>query len=382
MERVIKGIHYKTKQPVEITLDNGLIAEIESNPTLKSEKTIAPGLVDLQINGFRGVDFNEEELQESDVVKITEYLWQEGVTSYYPTLITNSDCAVCTALETIVSACEKDIYINKTISGIHLEGPFLSLEDGPRGAHPLKYVKAPDWNLFCKWQKLAKGKIKMITLSPEWPEAIAFIKQCVASGVIAAIGHTAASSEQIKEAVLAGARVSTHLGNASHATLPRHANYIWEQLAAEDLWATIIADGFHLPKSVLSVFVKVKGEKCVLVSDATRFAGLPSGSYSSHIGGEIELNDDGKLFIKDNPNMLAGSAQSLCWCVDHLVNSEIATLSTALDMASIKVQQLLGEKGAMGLEKNAIADVIVFERTNNKINILKTIKAGKVVYTR
>lgn len=382
MKGVCKGIHYKTKEPIRIKIKNGLIEDINANFSQQDEKLIAPGFVDLQVNGFNGIDFNQGDLKEEQVFEITKALWQEGVTSYFPTLITNNDANIESAITCIGKACKKNKLIDDSIAGIHLEGPFLSLEDGPRGAHPLQYIKAPDWDLFCKWQEKAEGKIKMITLSPEWPQSTAFISKCIASGVIVSIGHTSATPEQIRKAIDAGARVSTHLGNATHLKLPRHPNYIWEQLASEQLWSTIIADGFHLPKSVLKVFLKVKPEKSVLVSDSTKFAGLSPGTYTSHIGGEIELDSNGKLFMKNSPKMLAGSAQSLRWCVDHLVNSEITSLSMALEMASVKAMELLSTDSLYGLEEERNADLILFERKSDKINIIQTIKSGEVVFSR
>lgn len=382
MVQTIQGIHYKTNKPIVVKIKKELISEINHNATFSSNQIIAPGLVDLQINGFNGVDFNEENLDEQGVVDLTKKLWEQGVTSYYPTLITNSNKAIEKTLKVLISACEKNELIASSIAGIHLEGPFLSKEDGPRGAHPLEHIKAPDWELFSRWQKIAQGKIKMITLAPEWPTSVSFIKQCVLNGVVVAIGHTAANAEQIQNAVLAGARVATHLGNACHAMLPRHANYIWEQLALDSLWATFIADGFHLPTSVLKVFVKVKSNQCVLVSDATRFAGLPFGTYQSHIGGTIELSSSGKLFIKDQPNMLAGSAQSLLWCVNHIVSSKITTLANAIDMASVKVAELMKVDLYGTLNSNTAADFIVFKREAQKITILETYKSGQLVYAK
>lgn len=379
---MLKGIHYKTDQFIEIIIEDDLISRIKTDPAPKTDNIICPGLVDLQINGFQGIDFNEEGLSVDEVVSITKSLWSQGVTSYFPTLITNSDENISACLQTLTEACEKHHLVDQSITGIHLEGPFLSPEDGPRGAHPLEHIKAPDWDLLDKWQKIARGRIKMITISPEWPGSVDFIKQCVSAGILVSIGHTSASAEQIRDAVNAGARASTHLGNATHLMLPRHSNYIWEQLASEALWSTIIADGFHLPESLLKVFIKLKAKQTVLVSDATKFTGLPPGSYFSHIGGAIELNEEGRLFMKKNPKMLAGSAQSLLACVDHLVNSEISSLQNALEMASLRPMELLGTLNSYGLEEGKKADFLVFERKSDKINILQTIKAGEVVYTR
>lgn len=377
----IEAIHYKSKIPIEINIKSGLIAEVRESASAKTSHFIATGLVDLQINGFKGIDFNAGELSGEEIYEITESLWQQGVTSYFPTLITNSDETIISEIKGIINARNSNKLICDSIGGIHLEGPFLSKENGPRGAHPIAYIKAPDWELFCRWQEAAEGLIKIITLSPEWPEAPEFIRKCVASDVIVSIGHTAASPQQIREAVQAGATMSTHLGNATHLTLPRHENYVFEQLANESLFSTLIADGNHLPEAILKVFLRAKSNKSALVSDATKFAGLPPGLYESHIGGSIELNNAGRLFMRDNPAMLAGSAQSLLQCVEHLMNSRITSLESAIDLAALKPVELLNAAHSYGIKAGAKADLIIFERTDSGLKIIKTIKSGEVVYS-
>lgn len=374
---VIEALDYRTDQPVRIEIKDGLISSVsEGSPHTTTTKYVAPGLVDLQVNGFKGVDFNSGELNVADVLTVTQVLLERGITTYFPTIITNSDEAMDSLIEVIVSACHENEQINACIGGIHLEGPFLSLEDGPRGAHPKTFVKAPDWDLFEKWQTTAEGRIRIITLSPEWPESIDFIKRCVASGVVVAIGHTSASPEQIRCAVDAGARMSTHLGNASHALLPRHSNYVWEQLASEQLWSTLIADGFHLPDALLKIFLKVKPDKSILVSDATSYADLPAGAYSGHIGGDVVLDSSGRLYMAESPQMLAGSAQSLLWCVNQLLRKHIVPLSEAWEMASLKPMEAVFGAVTNSLEIGNPADLVVFEKQNNTLKILKTIKSG------
>lgn len=379
MQAPLRGIHFESGKGIEIHFENEVVSNIVDAPSDESFYRIAPGLVDLQVNGYNGIDFNSGDITKEEVAKVVQCLWEVGVTTFYPTLITNSDDTISRAIETIVAACEEDKLVNDSIGGIHLEGPFLSSEEGPRGAHPLEHIKNPDWELFKAWQEYAKGRIKLMTLAPEREGAYDFIKKCTASGVLVSLGHTAATPDQIKNAVVAGARMSTHLGNAAHLNLPRHPNYIWEQLASDDLWISLIADGFHLPESVLKVFMKVKPGKRILVSDCTQFAGLPPGTYTSHIGGAIELGKEGRLFMKKNPSLLAGSAQSLVNCIDHLVNSGLVSLPKAWHMASKKPLELMNVQ-SYGLSENGKVDLVVFERRSNTIEIVQTIKSGKVVY--
>lgn len=378
---IIKGTHYATGEAISLTIEDEKITNIEVISEQESLFYIAPGLVDLQINGYKGYDFNTLPIREGLFEQITKALWTEGVTSYYPTIITNSDEAIEKAVEAIVVACEQDDFIDKCIAGIHIEGPFISPEDGPRGAHGKEFVKAPDWELFQRWQEAAKGRIRILTISPEWPNAVEFIEKCVESGVVVSIGHTAATSEQIKEAVAAGATMSTHLGNGAHLMLPRHPNYIWEQLARDDLWTCLIADGFHLPESFLKVAMKVKGTRSMLVSDAVYLSGLAPGHYETHIGGEVVLTREGKLHTKDNPSILAGSAQMLKEGIAHLYKSGITTLHEAWEMASIRPSTFMGLSTKLGLSKNASADLVVFQWRENRVDVVQTYKAGKLVYS-
>ena len=377
-----RALDYRTNKPISVDVEKGKICAIsEIIETLDTNYFVAPGLVDLQINGFKGIDFNSLDLKITDVHEICNILLEKGITSFYPTVITNSSEAIELLLTTISTACNNSKKTDACIGGIHLEGPFISFQDGPRGAHSKEFVQAPNWDLFEKWQKAANGKIKIITLSPEWENSTEFIEKCIKSGVIVSIGHTAATPEQIQNAINSGATMSTHLGNGCHAMLPRHKNYIFEQLASEKLWSTLIADGFHLPDSLLKIFLKTKPNKSILVSDATSFAGLPSGTYKSHIGGDVELNDDGKLCIQGNFEMLAGSAQSLLWCVNQLVKKQITSLQDTWNMASIKPTEALFGTSNNFLEVGYKADFVLFEKNKKGIQIKQTIKDGKIVFS-
>ena len=381
MTTTIKGVNYKTGDSIEVQIVDNLISQVVGHPSENSSQIIAPGLVDLQVNGFKGIDLNSGELNEDEVIQITQFLWEEGVTAFLPTLITNSSAKIESAIDAIVQACDKNVLVGKSILGMHLEGPFLSKEDGPRGAHPIEHIQNPDWQLFSEWQERSGNRIKKITLAPELPGAIEFIGQCAEVGVLVSLGHTAASPEKIKEAVKAGAKMSTHLGNAAHLSLPRHPNYIWEQLASDELWISLIADGFHLPESVIKVFTKVKPNTSILVSDSTKFAGLSAGTYSSHIGGDIELSTEGRLFMKRSPELLAGSAQSLLWCINHMMKSDLANLPTAIDMASLKPMELMSGT-LQGLNSKSPADIVVFEKGRLGLSVIKTFKSGQLVFTR
>ncbi|HXX94071.1 MAG TPA: amidohydrolase family protein [Planctomycetota bacterium] len=341
---------------------------------------VGPGLVDLQLNGFRGLDFNTLPVPPDLPGDVTRELYKEGVTSYLATVITNSPSAIEEAVRAIARACAADPEADAAIAGIHLEGPFIAREDGPRGAHERKYVRAPDWGLVRRWQEEAEGRIRLVTMSPEWPGSSAFIRTCVAHGIAVSIGHTAATPEEIRQAVRAGASLSTHLGNGAHLTLPRHPNYLWEQLAQDALRACIIADGFHLPDSVIKVVMRVKGANAMLASDAVYLSGLAPGRYTTHIGGKVVLTRDGRLHLASNPKLLAGSVMMLRQGVDHLVRAGLCDLAEAWEMASTRPAEALGLAARRGLRPEAPADVVVFERSQGRVVIRETWKGGRLVH--
>ena len=250
---------------LRVIVEGDRIAAVDDlGPGPGSGPWLAPGLVDLQVNGCAGFDFNAPDLGGEAVAAATRHLWANATTSFLPTVITGPNDRIAGSLAAIAAAAGSDALLGATIPGVHLEGPFISPEDGPRGAHPAACVRAPDWDSLERWQESARGMIRLITLSPEWPAAARFIERCTESGLIVAIGHTAATGEQIRDAVRAGARLSTHLGNGAHPMIPRHTGYLWEQLACDELWASLIADGAHLPTPVLRVMLRAKGERCLL----------------------------------------------------------------------------------------------------------------------
>ncbi len=382
----LTGVDYRTGQAIQVAWVNGRIDRVQEVREIAARHelpVLAPGFVDLQINGFHGVDFNTPPIKSAAVREATRKLWAEGVTTYYPTVITNDPQTMEEMVRSIAQACGEDALTAASIAGIHVEGPFISPQDGPRGAHSRQFVIPPDFALFERWQEAAGGLIKLITLSPEWEGAPAFIEACVRSGVKVSIGHTAASTEQIEAAVHAGASLSTHLGNGAHQMLPRHPNYIWDQLANEGLAASVIADGFHLPAAVLKVMLRTKGKQLFLVSDAVYLSGLEPGEYETHIGGKVVLTEEGRLHLAADARLLAGSAQMLGKGIEYLVRSGVADLQQAWEMASILPASFMGLPAAQGLSPGAPADLVALDWTNKaggSMQIKEVYKQGIQVY--
>jgi len=262
------GRRYDTSQAVRLEIAGERIADVTpvEAPGEDTQRWpwIAPGLVDLQVNGCGGREFNSADLTSDDVAAVIRWMDRFGVTRFCPTLTTERFEVLQGALRVIAAACDGSAEIARRMAGIHLEGPYLSSEDGPRGAHPREYCRRPDWDEFQRLQEAAGGRIRLLTMAVEFDEAPAFIRRAANSGVVVAIGHTAANSDQIRAAVDAGARMSTHLGNGAHPMIHRHSNYIWDQLAEDRLVAGLICDGYHLPPAVVKAFVRAKTpQRCI-----------------------------------------------------------------------------------------------------------------------
>lgn len=294
-----------------------------------------PGLFDLQVNGFGGIDFNEPGLAPDRIDEALERMRRTGVTRCLPTIVTSSfdHFAACASALTRVPT--------PAIAGIHMEGPYISPEDGARGAHPREHVAAASVDDFQRRQDAARGSIRLVTIAPEVPGALPLIEHLAGEGIRVAIGHTAASPGQIADAITAGATMATHLGNGCAQTLPRHPNVIWELLAADAVHASFIVDGHHVPPSTVKAMVRAKGrERSILVTDAITAAGSPPGRY--RIGGiECELSSAGRVSLPGTP-YLAGSALTLDDAIANTVRFTGLALDDVVPMASTIPARYLG----------------------------------------
>ncbi|WP_342363453.1 N-acetylglucosamine-6-phosphate deacetylase [Terrarubrum flagellatum] len=346
-----------TGQPVEISVANGRIAAIEPSGH-DIDHFISPGLIDLQVNGYDGHDLNDGALAPETVIALAAAMRRVGVTTFLPTLITASEERIVAALRAIAEARRADETTARMIPFVHVEGPFLSAEDGPRGAHPREWVRAPDLAEVERWRVVGEGLVGLVTLSPHFDEAPDFISALVARGIRVSIGHTHASADQIRAAAAVGASLSTHLGNGAAANLPRHPNFIWAQLAEDRLTATFIADGHHLPADAFTAMLRAKSlDRAILVSDVTALGGKPSGIYEQAIGGRVELSADGRLGIPGTP-YLAGAARSLKDNVAIAARMAGLSLADALRLAATNPGKIIGGRGAFAI--GAPADLIMF----------------------
>ena len=375
----LTGRHYASGLPIRVRIENSLIADITELDTQEKLPWIAPGLFDLQINGYGGIWFSDETLTVDQTLDTLSAHFAHGITHLCPTLITNSAEALTHVFAVIRAACEQEPWADRMVLGCHLEGPYISPEDGPRGAHPLEHVRGCDWSEFQSWQDAAGGRIRLVTLAPEQAGAEQFIRQAVTYKVAIAIGHTAADSDQIAQAVDAGARLSTHLGNGAHGTIRRHPNYIWDQLGEPRLAASIITDGHHLPDSVVRSFYFAKGpEQTILTCDASGLAGCPPGEYDYH-GGRFEVLNDRRVVIAGQRQYLAGSGVQTDVCIAEMIRMTGCSLKQAWDMATVNPARVLGVACAQ-LREGASADLIQFD-LGDRLTVQTALTAGQVAYS-
>jgi N-acetylglucosamine-6-phosphate deacetylase len=304
-----------------------------------------PGLVDLQVNGYAGIDFNADDdvFTPETFHRIREKMAVRGVLVSLPTYITASPARLEANCRAYAKLVEHDAELEAAFPKLHIEGPFISSEEGPRGAHPLEYainpVDAPD--LMKRLHEASGGRLGIITLAPELPGALDLIGWCRENNIVSACGHCNANAAEIRAAVDAGLVMSTHLGNGSHQMLPRLDNYLQAQLAEDTLYASFIADGHHIPFYTLKNFIRAKGfERTVLISDAIMASDMGPGTYK--LGDFEVVVSDILRCTKAGHAGLAGSALTMDRGVIHVSLHTDASFEEAWTMASTRPAALVG----------------------------------------
>jgi len=321
---------------------------------------IGPTLFDIQVNGYGGVNLQGGEVVPEDFAAIAAALARTGVSHWIPTLITGAQRDMEHGCRIFAEALRNKA-VARAVPGLHIEGPYISPMDGPRGAHAKRHVRPPSIREFDRLLNAADGKISYTTVAPEVPGAIAFIKAVVKRGVVVSLGHHHANPEWIARAVDAGARLCTHLGNGMATQIQRHFNPLWPQLADDRLACSFIADLEHLPEPVLKTFVRVKGpERTILTSDVVHIAGLKPGHYTLG-GAAVELKRSGRIRLTGT-ELLAGSSLVLLQAVINAAEHTDLSLEQAFASASTVPARILGLKHRFELPRRGRqANFIVFE---------------------
>jgi N-acetylglucosamine-6-phosphate deacetylase len=362
---IIRGKVPGTESLIDVLVENGKVIQV--GPYQKgtscdfggTELYLCAGFFDPQVNGFAGVDFNSPHLSDEALRRAALSLASTGVTHFLPTLITSSHEKMVRQLEIIGDALKKDPLLRKMCVGIHLEGPYISPVEGPRGVHLREFIRLPQWKELERFQEACEGQIKCVTLAPEVREAIPFIKKAAAHGMVIGIGHTNASEEVLDEAVQAGARLSCHLGNASPKPGLPHQGPIQKQLAMDKLLVSIIVDGIHLPPGVVNGYVQAKGlDRIVLTTDSMAGAGAPPGKYT--LGNlEVDVGSDGAARLAGT-SRLAGSTLTMDRAIANVIRFTGIDLSSTIHMAARNAQKLFPEVGR-DIVPGQSADLVLFE---------------------
>jgi len=314
-----------------------------------------PGLVDLQVNGFKGVDFSGGGLTDKNFTETCRNILAAGTTAFLPTIITSPINIYRRNLPLIAEVMGQGEFRGRLL-GIHLEGPFISAQEGARGAHKGEWTKKPDISFLEQLVEWAKGKVKMITIAAELEGAEELTQWAVEKQITVSLGHQMATEQDLERLARVGAKALTHLGNGVPAELPRHANPIWAGLANDALAAMIITDGHHLPVSLIKTIIRTKGtDKCIVVSDASPLTGMKPGHYET-LGNKAVLEESGRLYHPDT-GYLVGSSATMLQCMNYLASLRLVNSEELLTMGFDNPLKLIGiDPASVGQGKQLCLD--------------------------
>ncbi len=363
-------IKFKVKLPGrpyawEVEIQKGRIVSLDRAADNASDLWLTRGLVDIQVNGYQGVELTDPGLSLDGLEACEKALIAQGLVRWCPTVTSQEPKLIKEVLGKIALAIDKGAL--KRVHCIHTEANWLSAEEGYRGAHLPQFMEDPTVEEFEAWQAAAKGHIGYVSLAPERKGAIEFIRSLSGKGVMVALVHHNADYDTVQAAVGAGARLSTHLFNGSASMMPRHNNVIYHQLSEDRLWASFIPDGHHIPYHVLRVGLRAKGlERSVLTSDLVSLGGMPEGVYHFPEQ-EVEVRDGG-AFLKDTP-YLYGAWSSLAQGVGRITASGIILPGDALVLASTNPARLLDMSDNLEPAVGAAAPFVLFREENGALRL-------------
>ena len=323
-----------------------------------------PGFIDLQVNGYKGVDFSDNTLTTESCAHACQALLARGTAAFLPTVITSDEATYRRNLAILADIIEDEAFKGKVL-GIHAEGPFISKLPGAVGAHNPAYVKRPSLKFFEKMQGWAKGHIKLVTLAAEVKGAEELTRELVKQGIVVSLGHQMASYEDLTRLADAGAVGMTHLGNGMPNQVDRHYNPLLAGLAEDRLVAMMIADGHHLPDFVVKTILQAKGVGTTIVtSDASPIAGCKPGVYQA-LGNRAVLRPDGLLHNPDKQCMV-GSSFTMLECINWLLAQRLLTGREVIRVGFTNPLKLLKMRAA-----SINSDVSVqYDKKNNQFTIL------------
>lgn len=276
---------------------------------------------DLQVNGYGGVDFNQDDLNAADLHRACERLDADGVAGLLATVITDDVAVMCRRLSALAAIRDRDPLVRRVVAGIHIEGPFLNEGDGYRGAHPRDAIRPADVDSMSRLLDAAAGLTRIVTLAPERDSSLAVTRFLASQRIVVSAGHTDATLDDLHRAIDAGLSMFTHVGNGCPMVMHRHDNIVQRALSLADrLWLCFIADGAHVPFTPLGNYLKLAGyERCIVVTDAIAPAGLGPGRY--RLGRwDLVIGDDMVSRAPDRSHFV-GSAITMKQSADNLRNA-------------------------------------------------------------
>jgi len=383
----IKGYHLQLDKAVEIIIENGIIKEISDIEYSEDLSFLSIGFTDLQVNGYCGIDYSSDTLTSDGIYSIVDDLMASGTAYHMPTIISQELNKTVNNIFTITGAVKQSKFIRDAVVGIHLEGPYISPEDGVRGVHSKKFIRKPDINelkrcLDASYLEADTYLLKMITVAPEVEGAQEFIAEARKLGVKVSIGHSNAKSGEIKKSVDNGVSTSTHLGNGITQLIDRRENPIWQQLVDDRLKSGIIADGFHLNDEQIITFKRTKSlNNLFLVSDVGPYAGKKSGVYRWGTI-NVKVHEDGHLGLNGTP-YLAGGGHLLDTCIANFINVTGCSIREAIELVTGIPNQIIDKDNSRDLlEVNSRANLLQFSfvKGDRRLNIEKNIVDGRCVY--
>jgi N-acetylglucosamine-6-phosphate deacetylase len=340
---------------------------VSQPPDGDGEFWLSPGLFDIQVNGMLGYNLSDEDLTVERVAEINEALENRGVTRWCPTITTQDPAIVGRNLGILREVIEKKVAPN--IHCIHMEGHYISSEEGYRGVHMERFIRDPDPEEFDRWQEKSGGHIGLFSLAPERKGAMEFIRKLRSDGVRVGLVHHHADHNTVLEAHAAGASLSTHLVNGCAKMIHRQHNILWSQLSIDDMWASFIADGYHIPHYTLRAVIKAQGiNRSILTSDLAHLSGMPEGEYFKY--DRTVVVKDGGLWVKsEGTDLLSGAVKTLEQDCEYLASHSGFSIEQALLMASLNPARYFGIEDQMELFPGRKPPMILFSWKNNKLSV-------------
>ncbi len=327
-----------------ITIDDaGFITDISTDASIRSESILTPTFLDIHIHGAAGHDVMLA--SPAELGTLQRFLARRGTAHYLPTTVTAPIDETLRALESLADAIERPTPANQaTPIGIHLEGPFLS--HAKRGAHPGNLLQPPSIALFDRFQQAARGHIRLLTLAPELPGAPDLTRHASQSGVRVSLGHSNATAAEAEAALAAGASSATHTFNAMRPLDHREPGMLGTVLDRPNLYAELICDGIHVAPLLVRLWLRLKADHAILVTDGMSATGMPDGAYL--LGALAVTVRDRRCTLTKSPETLAGSVLTLDQAVANLQQFTGCSLETAVRCASSHPAALLGLADTLG----------------------------------